>query len=229
MTNAEPGTRRGQWLAAGIVVILAGPVLVWLFLLAFGRHKCVPLPYLGEKSVAENGDTLFHRLPPFRMTSQTGAVFTDDSLRGYIHVADFVFTRCPGICKDLSKNMAKLQEKILEHKDIRLVSYSVDPQFDGPEVLSEYARRYGARPDKWTLLTGDSAALRSVALGGYMAPFAPDSANKELITHSPLFFLVDKDLHVRGYYRIIDGVDGQKEFKRLLEHIDVLRCQYRNP
>ncbi len=229
MTNEESDIRRGYWRAAGIVLIFAGPILIWLFILSFGKHKCVPLPYLGEKTVTQSGDTIYHRLPSFRMTSQTGAVVTDDSLRGYIHVADFIFTRCPGICKDLSRNMAKLQEKILEHKDIRLVSISVDPQFDTPEVLNEYAQRYGARPDKWTFISGDSVVLRNLAVRGYMAPFAPDTGNRELITHSPLFFLVDKELHVRGFYRIIDGDDGQKEFKRLLEHIDVLRCQYRNP
>jgi protein SCO1/2 len=125
--------------------------------------------------------------------------------------------------------MAKLQEKILDHKDLRLVSVSVDPKNDRPEVLAEYARRYGGRPDKWTLLTGDSATLHNVVIGGYMAPFHVDEQNPELITHSPLFILVDKELRIRGFYRVIDSQDGQKEFKRLLEEIDVLRCQYRNP
>ncbi|MCS7085613.1 MAG: SCO family protein, partial [Bacteroidia bacterium] len=111
--NETGDGRRKYWRAAAVTLVLAGPILVWLFVLAFGRHKCKSLPYLGEKTISAEGDTAYHRLPSFRMLNQNGETFTDDSLRGYIHVADFIFTRCPGICKDLSRNMARLQEKIL--------------------------------------------------------------------------------------------------------------------
>ena len=59
-------------------------------------------------------------------------------LRGKIWIADFIFTTCPGPCPMISSRMSELQ-KPLEKTDVHLVSFSVDPEHDTPEVLRGYA------------------------------------------------------------------------------------------
>ncbi|MCH7812911.1 MAG: SCO family protein, partial [Planctomycetes bacterium] len=79
--------------------------------------------------------------------------------------------------------------------DVRLVSFSVDPERDTPRVLRRYAERYGADPERWLFLTGDEALIRAVAVEGFKLGSMDD-----LILHSAKFALVDRTGAIRGYY-----------------------------
>lgn len=106
-------------------------------------------------------------LPDFQLTDQNGHTVRTADLRGKVVAIDFIYTRCPlpDVCPRLSANFALLQRQFHDRagEDLALLSVTVDPDFDTPAVLADYAHRWAARPG-WRFLTGDVAALAS-ALG----------------------------------------------------------------
>ena len=126
-------------------------------------------------------------------------------LKGKPYVVSFFFTRCPSICPLLMRQIRRLQDEfVAQHVNgIRLVSISVDPEFDSPERLAEYGREVGAVPDRWTLLTGDIDRIRALAEQGFKVPVgAPEAgpAGMMEIAHTGKVVLVDGQGRIRGYY-----------------------------
>src|ERR1700679_200191 len=106
-----------------------------------------PLPILGS-------------LPDFALTNQNNQNLTLASLRGQVWIADVIFTRCAGQCPIMSSHMKTMQDALPAGLPIKLVSFTTDSAFDTPEVLKQYAARFGAREGQWIFLTGSKPALR---------------------------------------------------------------------
>src|SRR5690625_2658712 len=92
----------------------------------------------------------------FTAIDESGEDFDVANLQGNWWVADFIFTNCTTVCLPMTANMVKLQGMLEEEglDDVKLVSFSVDPDRDTPEVLTEYAKENNADLDRWTFLTG---------------------------------------------------------------------------
>ncbi len=107
---------------------------------------------------AETAEAEFTPYPAldFTLTDQDGQPFTLSQLRGKVVLLDFIFTQCPGPCPLLSLTFSQLQKKLGEHlgKDVTLLSVTIDPRHDTPEVLKDYAKRYEADLSGWKFLTG---------------------------------------------------------------------------
>jgi protein SCO1/2 len=152
------------------------------------------------------------QLPQFGLTDQHGDAFTRDSLKGEIWVASFVFTSCPSTCPAVTTAMKHLQDRMDSHKlPLRLVSFTVDPETDTPEVLDRYAGTVGADPERWTFVTGDLPEIRSLLEGGFKLGVGDkeevDSGLYD-IAHSTKLALIGPDGGVRGYYGIDEmGLD----------------------
>jgi protein SCO1 len=103
-------------------------------------------------SVARPGDLA----PDFTLTDQSGARFSSAGLRGRYALVDFVYTRCTGPCPILTSLQVELQRKLTpdQREQVRFVSITLDPAFDTPQVLAEYARARGADLATWSFLTG---------------------------------------------------------------------------
>jgi len=103
-------------------------------------------------------------LPEFRLTDQAGREGARDDLRGRVVAINFIYTRCPlpDVCPRLSANFAVLAKKFAGR--VLFLSVTVDPDYDTPAVLSEYARRWSADPATWHFLTGGVGPL-AAALG----------------------------------------------------------------
>ena len=108
------------------------------------------------------------RLPEFQLTDQSGRVIQNADLRGKVAVVDFIYTRCPlpDICPRLSANFAALQRKFLSRpgNDLLLLSITVDPDYDTPQILADYAKRWSADNHSWHFLTGEVSKI-AAALG----------------------------------------------------------------
>lgn len=180
--------------------IVAGTVFASLVVcLTFVRPGPGPGP---SRAAQDLGDHAFP-LGGFRLVERSGRAVTDADLADRVWVASFVFTRCPLSCPRISSVMKGLQGK-LTGTGVLLVSVSVDPEHDTPEVLSDYARRFGARPDRWWFLTGPPADVRDLIAGrfklGYQSNDAADqAAGVEAISHSDRLALVDRG-KVVGYH-----------------------------
>ncbi|HYO97767.1 MAG TPA: SCO family protein [Polyangiaceae bacterium] len=175
---------------------LAGPRLSRRWLLGLGAalvgcRRDPELPALGG-------------LPQFSLKNQESAQFGSAELRGKVWIAGFMFTRCPTICPRITRAMRGLQERAASaQRAVQLVSFSVDPENDTPDVLRQYARQYGADLSSWSFLTGELESVKRTVVDGFKLALegkadagAPDFG----ILHGSHLVLVDRDLRIRGYY-----------------------------
>jgi protein SCO1 len=141
----------------------------------------------------------------FRLTDQRAAAFTGESVAGQPWLAAFMFTRCPTICPQITARMREVQTLAKQKQvPLRLVSFSVDPDFDTPEVLKAYADKYGVDQASWSFVTGDNAVIRGTAEYGFKLSVegtASASAPGFGISHGSHLVLLDGKRTIRGYYR----------------------------
>ena len=85
---------------------------------------------------------------------------------------NFIYTRCPlpDVCPRLSANFATLQRRFRDplNRDLVLLSVTVDPDYDTPPVLADYARRWAADLSVWRFLTGDIGSAGRAARPGLL-------------------------------------------------------------
>ena len=138
-------------------------------------------------------------VPDFTLIERSSREVKNQELAGKIWIADFVYTSCGGMCPIMTEKMRKLQDKL--PAEIRLVSFSVDPDVDTPAVLTEYAKKFGADPNRWLFLTGNRDSLYKLSKEGFkLAVDNSGGTEVEPITHSSRFALVDQQGRIRGYY-----------------------------
>jgi protein SCO1/2 len=140
------------------------------------------------------------------LTERSGNAVRASDLEGSVWIAGFIFTRCPDVCPVLTERMAGLEKKLAGPDAVRLVSFSVDPAHDTPDVLRDYAARAGAS-DRWLFLTGPRDEIASILKDGFKVAFADDGPPTSPITHSDRLVLVDRALQIRGYYHGRDSED----------------------
>jgi protein SCO1/2 len=145
-------------------------------------------------------------VPSFMLTERSGSAVRTKDLEGSVWIAGFIFTRCPDVCPALTQHMAGLEKQLDGSDPVRLVSFSVDPAHDTPDVLRGYAERAGAS-DRWLFLTGPRDEIASILKDGFKIAFADDGPPSAPITHSDRLVLVDRTLRIRGYYHGRDSDD----------------------
>jgi protein SCO1/2 len=139
-------------------------------------------------------------VPDFRLTDQSGREFlSSEKLNGHVWIANFIFTNCSGPCPRMTTQMKEAREK-LASRDVRFVSFTIDPARDTPEVLSAYARRFHADPERWYFLTGPQSQLHQLKRQTFMLGDVDGS-----LQHSTRFVLVDAQSRIRGFYDSSDA------------------------
>lgn len=149
--------------------------------------------------------------PSFQLIDQSGQPFGSEDLIGKIWVANVIFTRCAATCPIQTANLARLQHTLAESDqlgDVRFVSISADPEYDRPDVLREYADRYGADTSSWKFLTGEWKSIYRLCTDGFHLPVLGSADDDQgLISHSPKFVLVNRAGRIAGYYDGTNTVD----------------------
>ena len=163
------------------------------------RHVPEPPPVLGE-------------VPPFELTDPEGRPFGREALLGHVTIADLFSTRCPAGCREIQKGLRRIQDAYEERRieGISLLSVSTDPAFDTPARLLEYARSIGARPGRWTFLTGDAETVKRIARELFADPSRASGPARPLV-------LIDPKGRIRGWY----GADemGLDEIYNRAQHV----------
>ena len=155
-------------------------------------------------------------IPQFEFIDSNGNTVTLNNLKGKVWVADFIFTTCTMACPMMTGNMNLVHKKFKKNDDVRLVSISVYPEYDTPDVLKEYASQYDADTVKWLFLTGDESSVKNIIKDGFkIGDF------EEIIFHSEKFALVDKNGTIRAYY---NGMKSE-DMKQLKKDINALLKQ----
>ena len=144
-------------------------------------------------------------LPDFALVERSGAALDKSTLAGHPVVVDFIFTRCPASCPRLTARMKELEKLLPEGSTTRLLSISVDPEYDRPEVLRRYADGWLAGP-RWLFATGDRAAIWGLIRKGFLLPVEeiPPPAESPIL-HSNRFCLIDGAGRLRSTYEAFDA------------------------
>lgn len=169
-----------------LIPLLTGVTLFWL------RH--LEVAHLTARRINSYG-----QVPSFRLTNQESRPFGSEELRGKIWIADFIYTTCPGPCPMISTRMGEL-EKPLKGTDVQLVSFSVDPARDTPEVLRGYAENLHADAHRWNFLTGNRRVIYALIQDGFKLGVSDGSEELAQPVHSSRVALVDRRGTIRGYY-----------------------------
>ena len=117
--------------------------------------------------------------------------------------------------------MIEIQERLKNDTLVKLLSHSVIPEYDTPDILKEYALKKGVDSTRWNLVTGSRAHIYELARKSYLA--VKDIPGEEnAMVHTENFMLIDKKRQIRGFY---DGTKA-KEIDRLLKEISFLKEEY---
>lgn len=205
-----------------LLLILAIPVLIYIFLQKFGSNTyTIPVFYeAGIPSTLENCNFSDgqHYIPDFEVINQDSATITDAVLENNINIVDFFFTSCPDVCPIMSSEISRVQDAFQGRERVKVLSFTVDPTYDKPAVLKDYAEQYNALPEKWQFATGDKAEIYALARCGFLLPVQEGDGGKSDFIHSEKLILVDGNKRIRGYY---DGT-SRKDVDRLITEINIL-------
>ncbi|PCJ97916.1 MAG: SCO family protein [Flavobacteriaceae bacterium] len=137
------------------------------------------------------------RVPQFALVNQDSLIITDKDYIGKVYVVEFFFTSCPTICPVMTENLVAVQDEFKETRNFGIASFTINPRYDSPRVLKEYAEKYNIVDLDWHLLTGEQETIYDLANTGFniFAAEMPDVPGG--FEHSGMFALIDK----RGYVR----------------------------
>ena len=201
----------------------------FLFFILFSCNRNdVELPYYNSPSFdpifLNHDDSLeklvSHKIEDFVLINERGNYFGSKNLQGTIHVANFIFTSCTHICPKMTTNMVEVERKFKNNSDVNLVSFTVTPWLDSPDVLKRYKEEFTLNSKNWHFLTGKKNEIYTLARKSYFAEeeigFTKDSTD---FLHTEHFLLVDKNFRIRGIYNGTLGL----EMEQLIKDIDILK------
>ena len=207
------------------ILILILPTAIYVFL-TYGKHNFTHLPYVGPQT-----DSTYHSIPDFYFVNQFSDTVSQSDYEGNIYLANFVFTTCPTICPVMTYNMRRIQQKMALYPNFKILSHSVFPEYDTPEVLLQYANDMEADLSNWNFVTGDRNEIYSIA-SSYFVNVMEDSAAAGGFLHSEYFVLVDKEGRIRAREddngNNIGVYDGTSDYEvnLLIDDIKVLMAEY---
>jgi protein SCO1/2/putative membrane protein len=164
-------------------------------------------------------------MPPFTLTERNGSKVSLEDLQGKVWIASFVMTRCPdGKCPQVTRTVSQLQDTLADRRDVRLVTFTVDPDTDDPTELNRYAQDHGAKDDgRWLFLTGDydviDGLMKAIRVRG-------GEGSPRRVDHSQKLVLVGRTGEVLGYFdgywntAMVPEADFERNLLRLRRAVD---------
>lgn len=167
------------------------------------------------------------KAPNFNLINQDSIAFTSNQLIGKVYVVEFFFTTCPSICPIMNENMKKVNEAFKNNNNFEIVSITINPNYDTPIVLKEYAKKYNTNTN-WNFLTGDFQEISLLANKGFNLYVGKAPEIEGGFEHSGFFALIDQEGNIKSrtdannnpiiYY---DGLE-EEGIKMLIEDIKLL-------
>lgn len=226
--------RKHFFLSISIIVV---PVIIF-YMLNTGKQNYISLPIYGER-IEPDGvtvkDTIFYKIPDFKVTNQHGEAISQSNLNDGIYLANFFFATCKDVCPSMNRRLKQVYDemeelayknrKLAEEKGMKItqtpvhfISFTVDPDHDSVPVLAAYAKKMDVKGNNWHFATTDKENMFKIGRGFLL----PVSIEDKTIDHSQQILLVDKQNRIRGMYDALDDA----EMKRLKGEIKVLLYEY---
>ncbi|UTN05969.1 SCO family protein [Flavobacterium bizetiae] len=169
--------------------------------------------------------------PKFELTNQDNVKVSNETYKGKVYVLEFFFTTCPSICPKMNLSMLEIEKTFFGNPNFGIVSITIDPNHDTPQVLKEHAKLLGVKSSNWNFLTGDKATIMDLSNKGFNLYAGENEKVSGGFEHSGLFALIDKDGNIRCrkdefgnpniYY---DGLD-KKGVRDIQEDIKILLAE----
>lgn len=166
--------------------------------------------------------------PKFELTNQDNAKISNDTYKGKVYVLEFFFTTCPSICPKMNLSMLEIEKTFFGNPNFGIVSITIDPAHDTPQVLKDHAKLLGVKSSNWHFLTGDKSTIMDLSNKGFNLYAGENAKVSGGFEHSGLFALIDKEGNIRCrkdefgnpilYY---DGLD-KKGVRDIQEDIKIL-------
>ena len=214
-----------------IACLLLVCVTISYFILNPKKQK--PLPIINPKDLNEemvDPELLRigqgHQIGDFKFQNQNKKTITQKEINGKVFVAEYFFTTCGSICPIMNKQMQRVQAAFDGNSTFEILSFTVDPENDGPEQLLNYAKSHAYRSGQWHFITGNKKDLYSLARTSFFVLKPAEAANlgdagSDFI-HTNNFVLVDQDRHIRGYY---DGTNPAEVDQLILDIEKLLKTK----
>jgi protein SCO1/2 len=194
-------------------ILVVGVLFSLPLMMSLMRPKVQQKPVLGT-------------LKEFKLTNHDGRAFTNRDIDGSVVLVNFIFTSCPSTCPMLTKTMADVQARLKgTGKSVQLLSISVDPEHDTPEVLKTYAKKHFADLSTWSFITGSKEEIRNLVVGSFASPLSIESSDKPddmsagfQIAHGEHFVLLDQLGRIRSY----EHINSPKDINRVMRDIAIL-------
>ena len=166
--------------------------------------------------------------PKFELINQDNKKITNETYKGKVYVLEFFFSTCPTICPKMNESMLLIEKKFFGNPNFGIVSITIDPEHDNPQVLKDHAKLLGVKSLNWNFLTGDEAYIFNLANKGFNLYAGENKKVAGGFEHSGLFALIDKNGNIRCrndefgnpilYY---DGLD-KKGVRNIQQDINIL-------
>ncbi len=181
--------------------------------------------------IESNGEN--RKVPDFSFINQNGESITNKDFEGKVYVVEFFFTTCPTICPRMSRNLVEIQNSFKDFENFGVASFTINPNHDTPEVLKQYAEKYGITNPNWHLMTGDKEVIYDLANKGFYLYTAEDENVEGGFEHSGNFALIDKNGFIRSriteagnpliYYNGIISEEEKTDDEGYKEEISMLK------
>ncbi|MEZ4782292.1 MAG: SCO family protein [Flavobacteriaceae bacterium] len=173
------------------------------------------------------------KVPDFSFTDQNGNTITNKDYDGKVYLVEFFFTTCPTICPRMNSNLVQIQKNFEGIDNFGVASFTINPNYDTPEVLKAYAEKYGITNPNWHLMTGEQEAIYKLANEGFNLYTAEDETVEGGFEHSGNFALIDKNGFIRSrfdnygnpmiFYNGIISEEQQYDDEGMKEEISLLK------
>ncbi|WP_100614138.1 SCO family protein [Confluentibacter citreus] len=138
------------------------------------------------------------KVPVFSFLNQEGKMISNKDYEGKVYVVEFFFTTCPTICPRMNSNLVQIQNEFKDFENFGVASFTINPEYDSPEVLKEYADKYGITNPNWHLMTGDKNTIYKLSNEGFNLYTAEEEDALGGFEHSGNFALIDKNGFIRS-------------------------------
>lgn len=161
-------------------------------------------PEMVDESILLERKGYGHKIGAFSFKNQNGEIITQSDVDGKVYVAEYFFTTCGSICPIMNQQMQRIQKVYLREPDLKILSFTVNPEIDTVEQMKRYALQHQANDDQWYFLTGKKEDLYGLARKSYFVLKPAEAENLgdaggDFI-HTNNFVLVDRERRIRGYY-----------------------------
>ena len=137
------------------------------------------------------------KVPAFQFANQNGDSISNADYKGKVYVVEFFFSTCQDICPVMNQNMQKVA-KAYPGENVGIASISIDPTYDTPEVLKDYAQAYGITHPNWNFLTGNKEEIFQLSNEGFNLYAAEGMDEEDQFQHSGYFALIDQEGNIRS-------------------------------